>query len=133
MVDSSENVVGGILAQRDERDMLHPIMFLSKKFSECERRYSSLERESLGVLIVVTKLRYFLLGSFFILLVDAKPILALKNSVSDNSKLLRWSLKLSEYNFSVNYIKGREHYIPDYLSRYIRYPSESDVVEPVVM
>jgi RNase H-like domain found in reverse transcriptase/Reverse transcriptase (RNA-dependent DNA polymerase) len=132
LVDSSENAVGGVLAQKDDREMLHPILFLSKKFNETERRYSSLERESLGVVIVVTKLRYFLLGTFFVLLVDAKPILALKNSVYDNSKLLRWSLKLSEYNYSVNYIKGREHFIPDYLSRYMHYPPESDSVSPIV-
>ncbi|CEP08880.1 hypothetical protein [Parasitella parasitica] len=45
--DISDSGCGGVLLQRDEQNVLHPLAFESKKFSTAERRYPAQERELL--------------------------------------------------------------------------------------
>ena len=123
LVDSSLKATGGVLCQMQNKTLM-PIMFLGKKFSESETRLSALEREALGVIIVLTKLRYFLIGRPFVLVVDAKPLIHLKNASSTNPKLLRWSIKLMEYDYSCEHIAGKDHVVADFLSRYINFTND---------
>ena len=129
-VDSYMYAAGACLFQM-ENNSARPILFISKKFSEGESRLSSLERECLGVLIIVTRLKYYLLGRKFILLVDAKPLVYLREGCSKSDKLLRWSLRLSEYEYEVSHVKGLNMLTSDFLSRFVEYGSaveEGDAV-----
>ena len=76
-VDSSMLATGACLFQKVE-NTCRPILFISKKFAESESTLSALERECMGLLIVVTRLKYYILGRQFVLLMDAKPLLYLK-------------------------------------------------------
>nr|XP_054929111.1 uncharacterized protein LOC129385946 [Dermacentor andersoni] len=48
---------------------------------------------------------------------DHKPLVYIKSAKHINSRVLRWSLILMEYDFSVEYIKGSENVGADYMSR----------------
>ena len=120
MVDSSLCAVGAALCH-SIHNQFQPILFIGRKFSPAETKLSASERECLGILSVVKKLKYYLIGRRFVLLTDAKCLVFLKNSVSTNSKLTRWSLLLSEFEFEVAHVPGKLFRVPDYLSRYVEY------------
>ncbi|GBN40537.1 Retrovirus-related Pol polyprotein from transposon 17.6 [Araneus ventricosus] len=60
--DASNIGVGVVLSQINEKEEEHPIMFLSKKFSETEHNYSTTERECASIIFAVQKLRCYLDG-----------------------------------------------------------------------
>ena len=62
---------------------------------------------------------------------DAKPLLYLKDKCSTSAKLLRWSLRLAEYDFEINHLKGVNMITSDFLSRYIDYQGQSDDADAV--
>jgi hypothetical protein len=129
-VDSSMIATGACLFQM-VNNTCRPILFISKKFSESESKLSALERECLGLLIIVTKLKYYLLGRKFILLMDAKPLVYLKDQACNSSKLLRWSLRLSEFEYDISHVRGERMITSDYLSRFIDFSSEKDKADAV--
>ena len=131
MVDSSAYAMGGVLCQK-RMGVLHPILFISKKFSPTESKLAAIEREALGVMIVLIKLKYYLVGRKFTLIVDAKPLVYLKQSSSTNAKLLRWSLRLSEFEYTIEHIAGIQHVVADYLSRYISFTDEWNLLKIVL-
>ncbi|MGL6131245.1 MAG: hypothetical protein ACRCZ9_06500 [Fusobacteriaceae bacterium] len=50
--------------------------------------------------------RHYLLGKKFILRTDHKALIYLQTCKNLTSRLFRWSLKLQDYEFIVEYIKG---------------------------
>ncbi|XP_040065085.1 uncharacterized protein LOC120838976 [Ixodes scapularis] len=48
---------------------------------------------------------------------DHEPLQYIKQTRHANARVMRWSLKLQEYDFKVQYIKGSENVGADYLSR----------------
>ena len=114
--DASGGAVGGILSQNGR-----PVAFLSHKLSEQELNWSSIEKEAYAIVWSVQKCRRYLLGSKFSILTDQQGVSYLfdsrpKSSVK-NSKLCRWRLVLSEYNFDVQYRPGKCNAAADALSR----------------
>ena len=81
MVDSSQIAVGGVLCHK-ESEQMRPILFIGRKFSQAETKLSATERELLGILTVLNKLRYYLIGRNFTLLTDARGLIYLKDTVS---------------------------------------------------
>jgi hypothetical protein len=53
----------------------------------------------------------------FVLLVDHAPLRFLKESNICNSRIMRWSLSLQDWNFEVQPIKGVQNHVADFLSR----------------
>jgi len=48
---------------------------------------------------------------------DHRPLEYLQTSYTQNPRLMRWSLALQPYRFTVRYIRGTENVTADYLSR----------------
>ena len=82
-----------------------------------ERKYSTIERECLGILFGITRFDYYLVGTEFILEVDHKPLIYLKKFRGNNSRLLRWALSLQNYRFRLVHIAGQDNVGADFLSR----------------
>lgn len=61
--------------------------------------------------------RPYLFGRKFKIVTDHKPLQWIMNLKEPNSRLTRWRLKLSEYDFSVVYRKGKNNTNADALSR----------------
>ena len=114
--DASIGGVGGVLLQYYD-DVPHPVAFASKKLSDCQKKYSTVERELLAIIFAVSKFRYYLLGRTFILEVDHQPLVHLSKFKGDNSRLMRWALILQSYSFRIVYIPGKENVGGDMLSR----------------
>jgi transposase InsO family protein len=114
--DASNIGLGAILSQNSDGLEL-PINFLSRCLKGPELNYSATEREALAVVWGVTSCRYYLFGAPFQVITDHKALLWLMTHRDNNSKLMRWSLRLAPYDFTITYRPGIENTAADALSR----------------
>ena len=97
--------------------MKHTVMYDSKKMLPREQNYSVGERKALAIVWAVNKFHRYLYGQHFILESDHRPLEYLQTSHSKNPRIMRWSLSLQPYRYTVRYIKGCNNVVADYLSR----------------
>ncbi|XP_052750706.1 uncharacterized protein K02A2.6-like [Galleria mellonella] len=80
--DASDKGVGAVLFHKIDNTM-RPVAFASRTLSETERRYSTIDKEALGIVYSVTKFHQYLYGRKFTLLTDHKPLEPKENSPAD--------------------------------------------------
>ncbi|KAM7284397.1 uncharacterized protein ISCGN_001491 [Ixodes scapularis] len=114
--DASDTSLGAVLMQRHD-GTLHPVAYASRKLLPREAAYSTIERECLALVWGVQKFATYLYGVHFLVQTDHQPLSYIQKARQLNSRVLRWSLLLQEYQFSVEHIKGKENMGADYLSR----------------
>ncbi|GFW54097.1 retrovirus-related Pol polyprotein from transposon 17.6 [Trichonephila clavipes] len=61
--DTSDTGIGIVLAQRNDRGEEHPILYLSKKFSDAEKVYCTTEKECAAIIYAVKNLIVTLMDS----------------------------------------------------------------------
>ena len=113
--DASDRGAGGVLMQ-DFEGKKHPIAYFSCKFSDRQRRYSTVEKECLAVVMAIKRFQLYLYGTHFILETDHEPLTFIDRAKMTNSRIMRWSLFLQNWRFTVRAIKGVENVVADYLS-----------------
>ena len=118
-VDASDVGAGGVLLQEDESGVDHPVCYFSKKFSKCQKNYSTIEKECLALILSIQHFEVYISSSSSLVTVytDHNPLTFLRKMKNKNQRLLRWTLLLQEYNLDVRHIKGRENVVADALSR----------------
>ena len=115
--DASDYGVGAILLQLcDETNMLCPVAYASRKLTEPEKAYATIEKECLAIVWSIKKFATYLYGREFVLQTDHQPLTYLHSTKHSNSRLMRWALAIQPYRFRIQAIKGSEN-ISDYLSR----------------
>ncbi|XP_077551257.1 uncharacterized protein LOC144164889 [Haemaphysalis longicornis] len=114
--DASNTSLGAVLLQ-SVGDVLHPVAYASRNLLPRETRYSTIERECLALYWAVQKFHIYLYGKPFIIESDHQPLQYLQTAKHVNNRVLRWSLALQEYSFTVHYIKGADNVGADYMSR----------------
>ena len=108
--DASEVGLGAVLSQVRAGEE-HPVTYVSRKLLTNERNYSTVEKEALD------KLRYYLLGREFTLVMDHAPLKWMATAKDTNARVTRWFLALQDYWFQEDHRPGREHANADALSR----------------
>ena len=114
--DASDKAIGGILSQRDKNGKEQMVHTFSKTLDKAQTNYSVTDKELLAVVKCLEHFRHYLLGKKFLLKTDHKALEYLWQTKNPSSRLLRYSLKLQDYNFEPIYIKG-ENNPADFLSR----------------
>lgn len=115
ITDASNFAIGSVLSQEG-----HPIAFASRTLNRHETNYATIEKELLAIVWSLKYFRPYIYGRKFELESDHQPLkwLMTKYSLKDISpRLQRWLVCLSDYNFKLNYIKGVNNNIADFLSR----------------
>ncbi|GFW10660.1 retrovirus-related Pol polyprotein from transposon 17.6 [Trichonephila clavipes] len=115
--DASNAGMGAVLIQLTEQGEEHPILYLSKKFSEVEKRYCTTEKECDSIVFAIKRLHYYLDGNSFLVMTDPNPLVWLNRNISSNPILMRWALALQPYNFKIVHRSGKSHKNADSLSR----------------
>ena len=100
----------------------HPVMYISRLLTSSERNYSNIEREALAIVWAVERAKKLLLGKRFTLQTDHQPLKYIfcpnKNlSKTASARLIRWTLKLSAFDYDIEFVPGRSLNDADALSR----------------
>ncbi|KII68404.1 Retrovirus-related Pol polyprotein from transposon 17.6 [Thelohanellus kitauei] len=114
--DASANAVGAVLSQI-VNNVDSPIAFYSSTLNHAERNYSTIDREIYAIVKATKKWRHHLLGRRFLLLSDHNPLTYLKSFNDAHSRRSRWLMHLSQFDFDIQYIRGKHNVIADSLSR----------------
>ena len=115
--DASGEGLGAILLQEID-GFRHPVAFASRRLQKREQNYATIEKECLAVVWGILKFQSFLYGQHFTLEVDHEPLKYLTQTKFQNSRLVRWSLIIQQYRFTISYIKGSQNVGADFLSRH---------------
>ena len=113
-VDASQSGIGGVLLNIHDGEERY-IEFVSHTFSEAARTWSTYEQEAYAIYYCIIKLQTYLLGIHFTLETDHRNLLWLDQASAP--KVIRWRLRLQEFDFHLVHIPGRNNTIADYLSR----------------
>lgn len=117
ITDASQEALGAVLSQgtvgKDDR----PIAYASRTLNSAEKSYSTTEKELLAVVWSVKYFRPYLWGRHFKVVTDHRPLRWLMSLKDPGSRLTRWTIKLSEYDFEVIHRPGKANSNADALSR----------------
>ena len=114
--DASHKAIGAVLLQY-WNDVPHPICYAGRKLNSSEVNYAVMEKECLGLIFAVQKFRFYLIGKPFIVECDHKPLSFLESSKGKNSRIMRWSIYLQQFKYTVVYIPGHSNHLADIISR----------------
>lgn len=114
--DASNYAVSAILSQGEINKDL-PIAYASRTLNKSEGNYSTTEKECLAIIFGTKVFRPYLYGRRFKIVTDHKPLEWLFNFTDPSSKIVRWRLKLEEFEYEVIHKKGKLNCNVDSLSR----------------
>ena len=111
-------MAGGILSQ-EIKGKWHPIVYMSKVFTETERNYEIYNKEMLSIMIALDEWRQYLMGASkdFEIWTDHQNLQYFRKPQKLNHRRARWMTELSEYHFTLHHKLGKTHVKPDILSR----------------
>ena len=117
--DASKFGIAGALKQQTP-DGLKPIVYISRTLNSTERNYSTFERECLGIVWSVIKLRDYLADEQFIIETDQQPARNIHlNRSSTNRRVNNWKLHLQDYDIiEIRHKPGARNCDADYMSRH---------------
>jgi hypothetical protein len=93
------------------------IAYVSRKLKEHEELYATHDLELAVVMLALKIWRHYLVGQNFELKMDHQSLKHLFTQRDLNARQRRWSEFMSEYDFGISYIKGKENVVADALSR----------------
>ena len=115
-VDASDIAIGATLFQVVD-GLEHPICYYSKKLDCHQKRYSTIEKEALALVLAVRLFSVYFGTQTVKVYTDHSPLQFIQRMANHNQKLLRWSLELQQYNLEIHHRAGRDNLVPDLLSR----------------
>lgn len=116
--DASQHGVAAVLMQRQTEDAkMHPISYFSRKTTKDEAKYHSYELEALAIVSALERFRVYLIGICFVIKTDCNSLKLLADKRDLNPRIGRWFMKLSEYQYKIEHLKGDRNLIADALSR----------------
>lgn len=123
-VDAGPQGLGAVLAQLDSDGRERPLAFASRSLTSSEKNYSQIQKEATAIVFGVKHFHQYLYGRQepFILKTDHQPLLSIFGnkagiSVMAASRLQRYAILLSAYNYKVQYIRTDKNVVADYFSR----------------
>ena len=108
-----------------------PIAYASRTLNKHEENYSTTEKELLSIIWATKYFRPYLYGKKFTIQTDHRPLTWLMSLKDPNSKLMRWKIKLDEFNFEIKYKQGKLNTNADALSRIRNQYEIIDTIEDI--
>jgi transposase InsO family protein len=114
--DASDVAIGAVLEQIQDNKRV-AISFKSRSLSQCERNYSTTEKEALAIIWAVGMFRNYIYGHKCNILTDHNPLAQLKTLRDTHGRIARWFIALQEYDYEIKYEPGVKNVVADALSR----------------
>src|SRR3954464_2055645 len=94
-----EDTMGCVLGQQDEtKRKEHAIYYLIKKFTDCESRYSMLEKTCCALAWAAKRLRQYMIRHTTCLISHMDPIKYIFEKPALTGRIAHWQMMLSEYD-----------------------------------
>ena len=133
--DASGRGLGAVLSQKQEDGRYHPIAYASRVMNETEQRYHSNKQEFLALKWAVTEQFHEYLSPYgknqneFVVRTDNNLLTCIFSSANLDAAGQRWVARLASYNFSLEYQKGKDNTVADFLSQMNECLPEEEVQE----
>ena len=120
--DASGKGLGAVLSQKQDDGRYHPVAYASCTMNETEQWYHSNKQEFLALKWAVTEQFHEYLTLYgknrkeFVVCTDNNPLTYIFSSAHLNAAGHRWVASLADYNFSLEYQKGKDNTMADFLS-----------------
>ena len=134
-MDASGRGLGAVLSQKKADGRYHPIAYASCVMNETEQRYHSNKQEFLALKWAITEQFHEYLSPYgknrneFVVHTDNNPLTYIFSSANLDTAGQRWVAHLASYNFSLEYQKGKDNTVADFLSRMSECLPEEEVQE----
>lgn len=103
--DACNSGIGEVLLQEDSEGRLHAVSYFSRKITQEESKYHSYELEVLVIVCILERFRVYLLSIHFTIKTDCNSLKLLVTKRDFNPRIERWFVRLSEYNYTIEYQK----------------------------
>ena len=120
--DASDIGYGDILKQRvSPESSEQTIRFYYGIWNNAQLNYSTFKKEILSIVLCISKFQSDLLNKNFLLWFDCKSAKYViekdVENIASKQIFTRWQAILSVFYFDIEYIKGSQNVIPDFLTR----------------
>ncbi|UYV63208.1 K02A2.6-like, partial [Cordylochernes scorpioides] len=121
ITDASPIGLGAVLIQTQQNGIKRPIAYASRSLTDTEKRYSQIEKETLGCVWAIEHFNTYIWGRKFVLKTDHKPLIYMLNPkngavLPPRIQRLSWRLQPYIYDFEIEFIQGKQN-IADIFSR----------------
>ena len=133
--DASGRGLGAILSQKQADGRYHSIAYASCVMNETEQRYHSNRQEFLALKWAITEQFHKYLSPYgknrneFVVRTDNNPLTYIFSSANLDASGQWWVARLTSYNFSLEYQKGKDNMVANLLSRMNECLLEEEVQE----
>lgn len=126
--DASGFALGAQLTQRDEQGHPHPVAFFSRKLHGSELNYGIPDQELMAIIEAFKEWRHYLSGTTqpVKVLTDHKNLTTFTTTKDLGGRQIRWSEFMSEFNFVITHVKGKDNGRADALSRRLDYKTKEE-------
>jgi RNase H-like domain found in reverse transcriptase/Reverse transcriptase (RNA-dependent DNA polymerase)/Integrase zinc binding domain/Integrase core domain len=135
-LDASKYASEAVLTQTDINGDRHLVAFLSKTFTDMERRYKIYDRELLGIVQALKEWQHYIQGSGHMTLVhtDHWNLTYFRKAQKLLDRQARWSLFISELDIKLQHLPGNKMVLSDALSRRPdHFPEEDKTKEEILL
>ena len=133
--DASRRGLGAVLSQKQADGQYHPIAYASCVMNETKQRYHSNKQEFLALKWAVTEQFHEYLSPYgknrneFVVCTDNNLLTYIFSSANLDAAGQCWVAPLASYNFSLDYQKGKDNTVANFLSRMNKRLPEEEVQE----